>query len=816
MVRTFTRGHPPRNEMDEQEDTHVSEPGLNDFRPMPRNLFIGGAEQDHLSETDDERTPTGSTEPARTTELEERTRVLEMAMGKILACLIPDDPLIPLLNRDAQPVAVVATRNSPALSNIVVPIRPRGSRKLNIEPSSSKHSEELMRKNANLERQLRDVQKSIDELKSPRSHQQTLDLDSAPLNLSITTEPYQEGFKIPHLETYDGSGDPDEHLHTYQAIMRIQNANDAMMCKVFPATLKSTARRWYHKLPRHSIDSFSQLAKLFSNKFASQREIKRTATELMQHGRFLDDLLENPLKTWNEVNDRSASFILSEDFQSSKRRADDKRSKGQEQQLRREEKKKQKHWVRRPPPPLHDSPRADKSKHCNYHRVYGHNTELPTLEGRVGRYQHGGTQDVYQDNQYPSEQGRAYRGRPFNRRGQGLRTTAPNQKDKKEVGYAGIPPPSGTINMISGGVHSGGQSARGRKALANYKRAEREPDVMMPHADPFVATVHISNHNVNKVFVDTGSSPDILYWSCFQKMQLNPNSLQKHEGPIYGFDNQLVPVEGIITLPIYVGSEPQFRMASVTFLVVKMESAFNAILGRATLCELKAVISQPHLCMKFPTPQGVGVLKGNQKMARACYQDTLKKIGTKLTEEERAELLKFLRDNQDVFAWTTNEMPGIPAELTIHKLSTDPTKRPVVQKRHLFGPEKQAAIEEEIQKLLQAGFIKRVEYSEWVSNPVLVKKPNGKWRMCIDFTNLNEACPKDPYPLPNVKKLVERAAGHERMSFLDASSGYHQVQLLLDDQEKTTFYAGDAIYCYVMMPFGLKNAGATYQKLCAS
>ncbi|GKV17341.1 hypothetical protein SLEP1_g27856 [Rubroshorea leprosula] len=391
-----------------------------------------------------------------------------------------------------------------------------------------------MRKNADLERQLRDVQKSIDELKSPRSHQQTLDLDSAPLNLSITAEPYQEGFKIPHLETYDGTKDPDEHLHTYQAIMRIQNANDAMMCKVFPATLKSTARRWYHKLPRHSIDSFSQLAKLFSNKFASQREIKRTATELMQRGRFLDDLLENPPKTWNEVNDRSASFILSEDFQSSKRRADDKPNRGQEQQPRREEKKKQKvgeqwgkptefpkyasyipltlpksqilaqiqHWVRRPPPPLHDSSRADKSKHCDYHRVYGHNTEdyqhlkdeleflarNGKLEGYVQkphtqqptqthfvqaydrpqgqRYQHGGTQDAYQDNQYPSEQSRAYRGRPFNRKGQGPRTTAPNQKDRKGVGYAGIPSPSGTINMISGGVHSGGQSARARKAYA--------------------------------------------------------------------------------------------------------------------------------------------------------------------------------------------------------------------------------------------------------------------------------------------------------------------------------------------------------------
>ncbi|GKU99600.1 hypothetical protein SLEP1_g12423 [Rubroshorea leprosula] len=806
-----------------------------------------------------------------------------------------------------------------------------------------------MRKNADLERQLREVQKSIDELKSPKSHQQTLDLDSAPLNLSITAEPYQEGFKIPHLETYDGSGDPDEHLHTYQAIMRIQNANDAMMCKVFPATLKSTARRWYHKLPRHSIDSYSQLAKLFSNKFASQREIKHTATELMQvnqkegeslrdymqrfnkatleidnipntiylsallhglkHGRFLDDLLENPPRTWNEVNDRSASFILSEDFQLSKRRVDDKQSKSQEQPPRREEKKKQKvneQWGK----PA-DFPKADKSNHCDYHRTYGHNTEdCQHLKDELEFLARNGKLEGYVQKPYAQQptqthfvQG-AYRGRPFNRRGQGQRAAAQNQKDKKRVGYAGIPPPAGTINMISGGVHSRGQSARARKAytrqvmtvnknrplkrpfeeaewentpitfsLADYKRAEGKPDIMMPYADPFVATVHIGNHNVNKVFIDTGRLPDILYWSCFQKMQLNPGSLQKYEEPIYGFDNQPVPIEGVITLPIYVGSEPRFRMASVTFLVVKMESAFNAILGRATLCELKVVISQPHLCMKFPTPQGVGVLRGNQNMARACYKDTFKKvelaatpsgsenrrptqlgqqtmsisdiehrpngveqkvepvepvetiplnpdvlertvkIGTKLTEEERAELLEFLRSNQDVFAWTTDEMPGIPAELTVHKLSTDPTRRPVVQKCRLFGPEKQAAIDEEIQKLLQEGFIRRVEYSEWVSNPVLVKKPNGKWRMCIDFTNLNEACPKNPHPLPNVEKLVERAAGHERMSFLDASSGYHQVQLLLDDQEKTAFYVGDAIYCYVMMPFGLKNAGATYQKL---
>ncbi|GKV04619.1 hypothetical protein SLEP1_g16762 [Rubroshorea leprosula] len=306
---------------------------------------------------------------------------------------------------------------------------------------------------------------------------------------------------------------------------------------------------------------------------------------------------------------------------------------------------------------------------------------------------------------------------------------------------------------------------------ADYKQAEGEPDVMMPHADPFVATVYIGNHNVNKVFIDTSSSLDILYWSCFQKMKLNPSSLQKYEGPVYGFDNQPVPVEGVMTLSIYVGSEPRFRMASVNFLVVKMESACNAILGRATLYELKAVISQPHLSLRDsfggnrstqPDQQTMSISNiehrpvGVEQKAEPVETVLLNpdvpkrtvKIGTKLTEEERAELLEFLRVNQDVFAWITDEMLGIPTELTVHKLS----------------------------------FIRRVEYSEWVSNPLLVKKQNGKWRMYIEFTNLNEACPKDPHPLPNVEKLVERAVGHKRMSFLDASSS-------------------------------LKNVGATYQKL---
>ena len=120
---------------------------------------------------------------------------------------------------------------------------------------------------------------------------------------------------------------------------------------------------------------------------------------------------------------------------------------------------------------------------------------------------------------------------------------------------------------------------------------------------------------------------------------------------------------------------------------------------------------------------------------------------------------------------------------------------------------------EEVQKLLEAGAIKEVHYPQWLANTVVVKKKTGKWRVCVDFTDLNKACPKDSFPLPKIDQLIDATTGHDRMSFLDAYRGYHQIPLYAADQEKTTFITPRGTYCYKVMPFGLKNAGATYQRV---
>ena len=131
----------------------------------------------------------------------------------------------------------------------------------------------------------------------------------------------------------------------------------------------------------------------------------------------------------------------------------------------------------------------------------------------------------------------------------------------------------------------------------------------------------------------------------------------------------------------------------------------------------------------------------------------------------------------------------------------------------MFTQERNKAIAEEVRKLLEADFIREVHYPDWLANVVMVKKANGKWRMCVDFTNLNKACPQDSYPFPQIDTLVDSTARHQLLSFMDAFSSYNQIKMEEADQKKTSFVTSQGIFCYKVMPFGLKNAGATYQRL---
>ena len=157
-------------------------------------------------------------------------------------------------------------------------------------------------------------------------------------------------------------------------------------------------------------------------------------------------------------------------------------------------------------------------------------------------------------------------------------------------------------------------------------------------------------------------------------------------------------------------------------------------------------------------------------------------------------------------------MTGVPRELAEHKLDLNPVSKPVKQRLRRFSPDKKVAIKKEITKLLAAGFIREILHPDWLANPVLIQKNSKEWHMCVDYTDLNKHCSKDPFGLPRIDQIVDSMVGSALLSFLDCYSGYHQIALRKEDQSKTSFITSFGAYCYTTMSFGLKNTGATYQR----
>jgi hypothetical protein len=166
-----------------------------------------------------------------------------------------------------------------------------------------------------------------------------------------------------------------------------------------------------------------------------------------------------------------------------------------------------------------------------------------------------------------------------------------------------------------------------------------------------------------------------------------------------------------------------------------------------------------------------------------------------------------------VFTWSAKDLTGVDRNFIKHKLNIDPSVKPRKQKLRKMSDDKVIAVKLEVQRLLDATVIREVMYPKWLANTVLVKKKNGKWRMCIDFTDLNKATPKDNYPLPRMDQVVDSAANAAVMSLLDCFSGYHQCWMAKEDEEKNSFITPFGTFCFVRMPEGLKNAGLTFTRM---
>ncbi|XP_074356700.1 uncharacterized protein LOC141696460 [Apium graveolens] len=324
------------------------------------------------------------------------------------------------------------------------------------------------------------------------------------------------------------------------------------------------------------------------------------------------------------------------------------------------------------------------------------------------------------------------------------------------------------------------------------------------------------------MIVDNGSSVNVLFHHAFSRMDIGGRRLENSRTPLYGFAGNEVHVVGTIDMLVLFGSPPCQVWKVVKFHVISASSSFNAILGRTKITALRAITSISHLKLKSPTDFGVGEMIGDQATARQCYLTTVslnKKtdeefevnqvfdidprslvdsptgnscltveeteeievlegnpdktttIGKNLPESLKKDITRLIREFTDIFAWDPKDMPGIPEIIARHSLHINKNITPIRQKRRIFSDEKKAAINQEIDRLLEAEFIEPVQFPTWISNIVLVKKSNGKWRMCVDYSDVNRACPKDFYPLPNIDQLIDATAGNELLSFMDAFSG---------------------------------------------
>ncbi|XP_077237166.1 uncharacterized protein LOC143878818 [Tasmannia lanceolata] len=237
-------------------------------------------------------------------------------------------------------------------------------------------------------------------------------------------------------------------------------------------------------------------------------------------------------------------------------------------------------------------------------------------------------------------------------------------------------------------------------------------NLILPHDDALVITMLVANWELKKILVDNRSSADILYYHAFKQTMIGNDRLKPANSDLFELLGEIVKVT-----------------------------------------------------VNEPTEDLISIL---------LYEDNeekLVRIGSSLGDSVREELIQFLRRNADVFTWTPADMPGIDSEVRVHKLNVDPTCKLIKQKRRHFSPERQQAIKEEVEKLLKADFIQEIKYTDWLANVVMVKKANGKWRIRIDFTDLNKACSKDSYPLPKINQLIDATSGHKLLSFMDAFSG---------------------------------------------
>ncbi|GJY36872.1 reverse transcriptase domain-containing protein [Tanacetum coccineum] len=349
---------------------------------------------------------------------------------------------------------------------------------------------------------------------------------------------------------------------------------------------------------------------------------------------------------------------------------------------------------------------------------------------------------------------------------------------------------------------------------------------------PVVIKARIFGREVNRVHMDSGSSCEVIYKHCFMKLKPSIKASKvDSKVTLIGFSGEKSWSIGKIPLEITIGDAPLTRKETLNFVIVKSDSPYNMLLGRIAMPKMGIMVSTIHGATKFHTTKRIGTVfsthefdkvkegmkkvretpLANKKGVFSCtmaeekvvinnkYPEQIATIKKQLPEHFKGRLRDLLRSNADVFAWTHANLTGIPRTITVkgkpfnteYKLNKYSHVKPIKQKRRGLGPDRSTTACKEVEEIMKAGILQKVKHHTWVANPDMVKKSDGVWRMCVDFTDINKACPKDNYPLLEIDWKVESLSGFRLKCFLDAYKGYHQIQMAEGDKDKTVFFAGE-------------------------
>ncbi|GJT30954.1 reverse transcriptase domain-containing protein [Tanacetum coccineum] len=598
------------------------------------------------------------------------------------------------------------------------------------------------------------------------------------------------------LKTYDGSGDPEDHLKLFQAATKTERWAMPTWCHMFNSTLTGNARVWFDKLPRESIDSYEDLRTAFRENYLQQTKHIKDPVEIhhikQRDGESTEDFMERYKAEILDVEGapecmKISGFMHGTTHPELIKRSYEKIPRSMDEMYRvptsflQGEVAAFSHGRKKAPAPwkqpeggnkpnfkkgLKNKQRSDRkpdrfsllTKTLKEHFALEKGkfkAPLPMLRKQIDEMIKSGKLSQFIKELKQSDKPKAQK------KGETAGKDKPlailmiqpwGRVAKQRVTYSFSP--ETTISFPSLGEEDGTEG-------------------------PMIIEAEIGGHFVYRIYVDGGASSEVLYEHCFVRLRPEVRSqMVPATTSLIGFSGETIWPIGQISLLVKIGDEDHSTSTWMNFMVIRSPSQHDGIIGRTGIRKILAVPSTAHRMLKFPVKGGTVTIRSSRAIPMECamisgpstqhpvtshvleekikvsihpeYPEQTITIGSALTEKGRKELCALLKQNLDIFAWKLADITGVPRHMAEHRLNVREGCPLVKQKKRGQAPERNKAIQEEVEKLVDARIMKEVHYHSWLSNPVMVKKHDGSWRMCVDFKDLNKACPQDGYPLPEI------------------------------------------------------------------